>query len=773
MERLDPIRYEIFYNKLDQIVNEGKEVIRYLSGSTITRESGEVLSAFYLPDGEAVIIACGILMHVMNVTRVIRYMMENRYDASDIGIYDGDQFINNDPYIGGMHVPDTAVIAPVFYGDELVGWVAGISHTTETGAIEPGGMAPSATEACHDGIHLPAVKLVERGRMRRDVYQMILRSVRDQRGMELDLRARIAGNERVKRRILELIDEFGIEFFKRATEEIVRDAERQARERIRRFRPGRYLSRHFSDSFRPGESRLSVIELEMEVTEGGELIFRFPVVSPQSPCYDNAYLPAVEATIFYTLLVLLFYDCRWNTGIARVIRIEVPEHSRINADANMSVGYATVGIGSVLCETVSEAVCRALYAAGNERDIILGGTIPCGAIISGIDQFGRMGGNIIMSTGIGGSGGRIGRDGHDTVFAMFTPRIYYPDAEGEEMLMPIVHVINRFRPDSGGFGKYRGGSGFLSSQLIHRSNSVFPVGIGTGNKIPPTQGIFGGYPGASSYFGLLFDTSFYEEKALFSDHDEIIGRIKGKFIECGANFSVRPMKSGDMILVAIGGGAGIGDPIERDPELILRDVEDGLATVEVASRVYKVVIDRDRFEIDYEGTKRLREREREERLRRGIPVKEYVREMVERRRSGDYPEPVRRFLDELINFSGVFREELEFEEEFVRCGGGGLGEVRVRRELFDLTLYLRVVEDEACREVVVCRECGYGFCYLGDNFKLYALVYERDPREVQPGRLGFDKEWCVYREFYCPSCGRQIEVEVTPQGMPILNNYKF
>ena len=164
MEELDPIRYEIFYNKLDQIVNEGKEVIRYLSGSTITRESGEVLSAFYLPSGEAVIIACGILMHVMNVTRVIRYMKENRYDALDIGIYDGDHFINNDAYIGGMHIPDTAIVAPVFYGNELVGWVAGISHTTETGAIEPGGVAPSATEAYHDGIHLPVLKLIEKGR---------------------------------------------------------------------------------------------------------------------------------------------------------------------------------------------------------------------------------------------------------------------------------------------------------------------------------------------------------------------------------------------------------------------------------------------------------------------------------------------------------------------------------------------------------------------------------------------------------------------------------
>jgi N-methylhydantoinase B/oxoprolinase/acetone carboxylase alpha subunit len=743
MERLDPIRYEIFYNKLDQIVNEGKEVIRYLSGSTITRESGEVLSAFYLPSGEAVIIACGILMHVMNVTRVIKYMKDNRYDASDIGIYDGDHFINNDPYIGGMHVPDTAIVAPVFYRDEVVGWVAGISHTTETGAIEPGGMAPSATEAYHDGIHLPAVKLVDRGRMRRDLYNMILRSVRDQRGMELDLRARIAGNERVKRRIIELIDEFGLEFFKLATEEIVNDAERQARDRIRRFKPGRYIARHFSDSFQPGKSKLSVIELDMEVTEDSDLIFRFPVVSPQSPCYDNAYIPAVEATIFYNLLVLLFYDCRWNTGIARAIKIEVLEHSRINADADMSVGYATVGIGSVLSETVSEVLCRALYTSGNEEDVMLGGTVVCAPIISGIDQFGRIGGNAITSCALGGSGGRIGRDGHDTVVAMFTPRVYAADTEGEEMLMPLIHTINRFRPDSSGFGKYRGGSGFLSSQLIHRSNSVFPVGIGTGNKIPPTQGIFGGYPGASSYFDLLLDTSFYEEKIIPVGHDDIIKRFRGKHFQCGANFSVHPMKSGDMILMAIGGGAGIGDPIDRDPELILRDIEDGLATVEVAERVYRVAIDRERFKIDYGKTKKLREKEKRDRLKKGIPVRDYIEEMVRRRRERNYPEPAQAFLDEIEGFSPEFREEIEFEERFMESKGGGVGEVKIKRDIFNLTLYLKVVEDEDRRYVIVCRECGYGYCYLGDNFKLYSLIYERDPMDIQPGRLGFTGNFIV------------------------------
>ena len=154
MAELDPVQYEVFYQRLDKLLNEAKEVLRYLSGSVITREAGEVQEAFYLPNGEASHIAAGILMHIMNVTRVIRYMDANDYASEDIGVYEGDQFINNDAYLGGMHNPDIGIIEPIFYKGKHIGYLAGISHTTEVGGVDVGGMPPAATEAIHDGIHL-------------------------------------------------------------------------------------------------------------------------------------------------------------------------------------------------------------------------------------------------------------------------------------------------------------------------------------------------------------------------------------------------------------------------------------------------------------------------------------------------------------------------------------------------------------------------------------------------------------------------------------------
>ena len=496
--KADPVKYELFYNRLDAILNEAKEVVRYLSGSVITRESGEVQQAFYLPDGQAAHIACGILMHIMNVTRVIKYMNENRYDEDDIGVRDGDQFINNDAFIGGMHNPDTGIIAPIFYKGKLMGHTAAISHTIEVGGIEPGGMCPRAVEAAHDGLHLPAVKLIEDGKMRRDIYNMILRAVRDPVGVELDIKARIAGNERTRQKLLELIEEVGPEYFTSACEQLIHDAAESARAKIKALRPGIYRVRAYDDSFGETE-KLAVMQVEMRVTKDGVLEIDVPVVSPQGRCFDNAYLPAVEATAFYTFLDLLFYDIRWNTGLAEAVKIGyILEGSRLNANADASVGYATVGIGAVFCNALTEGLGRIAFASGKPEDLLGGATTMNDTPVAGISQWGTFAANYLTSSAMAAGGGaRSDKDGMDSSVDMYNPWTYVSDTEGEEMLLPVLHITKRHRPDSGGFGRFRGGSGVEHITMVHDSPSVRVLHFGSGGKVPVNMGIFGGYPGVS------------------------------------------------------------------------------------------------------------------------------------------------------------------------------------------------------------------------------------------------------------------------------------
>lgn len=781
MAVLDPLKYEVFYQKIDKILNEAKEVLRYLSASMITREAGEVQVAFYLPSGEAVHIAAGIFMHIMNVTRVIRYMNANRYDADDIGIYDGDQFINNDAYIGGMHCPDTAVVAPVFHKGRLIGYVAAISHTTETGAIEPGGMCPSSRESIHDGIHLPAVKLIDRGKMRRDVLNMIFRQVRDSTAVELDIRARIAGNERARRRLMELIDEVGLPFFEAACKKLVDDAEAYARARIKSLKPGIYRARVFEDCSGL-EEKLSTMEVEVEaeVTKDGTLLIRIPVVSPEGRHFNNAYLPAVEATVFYTLLSTLLYDCRWNSGLSRAMKIEyVPENSRLSASPRAAVGYATVGIAAVFCNALMDILSRALYIAGREKDV-MGAPVPMNSqALGGINQYGGVFVQGITSkTMAAGGGARIDGDGMDSSVTVFNPWTCVNDAESEEFLMPMIHVTSKHRPDSGGFGKFRGGSGVEHINMIHGSNSTSLIHYGCGRKVPVQQGLFGGYPGCSSYFYWMLNTDMYEvidkQSEIPFEVEQVPQFLSGEYIPSPPTVAARDLKSGDMwVASSHGGGAGLGDPIEREPALVIKDIENKVASLEVAQKVYCVAINPETLEIDYEETKKLRAERRRERLELGIPGIKYLEQMVQVRKEKRLPKVVLDFFAETEKFCPIFKTEFDEEKEITEKGLKYIGKVGIREKLFSLTPYVDIVIDEKGRRLAVCSKCGFVYCEANNNFKLYCLVYEREPSDFWPGRLAYDKDWCIFREFYCPSCASQVEVEAVPPGSPIIHNYEL
>lgn len=786
MVKLDPVQYEIFYQRMDKMLNEAKEVVRYLSGGMITREAGEVQEAFYLPNGEAALIAAGILMHIMNVTRVIRYMNDNKYFADDVGIYDGDQFINNDAYIGGMHCQDTSIVRPLFYKDKHLGFTAAVSHTTDVGGIESVGVCPSAKESIHDGLHLNAVKLVEKGKIRRDVFSMILRAVRDSTYVELDIRARMAGNERANRRLFELVNDVGPDFFMEASSRLVDDAEAFARDRIKTLRKGKYRARVFDDCavLQQGElrERLAVIEIEIEITEAGDFLVRVPVVSPENEGFDNAYLPAIEATVFYTLLDLVLYDCRWNSGFARAIRIDyVPQKSRLSASPNRSTNFASVGIGSLFCDVLTDSISRALYVSGRYEDVAGAATVCNSSGLGGMNQYGKTVVQTIASNFVPcGIGALVDHDGIDSSVTMYNPWSYVTDAESEELGLPIIHISRNHRPDTGGFGKFRGGNGVTHITMIHGSPSIGLTKYGTGNKVPSNQGLFGGYPGAASYFELMRGTNIYEAiqhgSPLPFAPEEVsqLLEIRGEHYTGHTSCVERNLKSGDIwISPSHGGGAGLGDPIERDPALIVKDIEDKLATLEVAQKVYAVAINPETLEVDYGQTEKLRAERRKERFEQGIPGIKYLDQLIKARENKQLSSLILDFLDETERFCPAFGKELAREKEMVAHGLKSVGEVKVSQKLLSLTPYVDIVEDNKGHKLAICSQCGFVYCEANDNFKLYCLIYDRDPSYFYPGKLAYDKDWCVFREFYCPSCASQVEVEAVPPGTPILWNYEL
>jgi acetone carboxylase gamma subunit len=227
------------------------------------------------------------------------------------------------------------------------------------------------------------------------------------------------------------------------------------------------------------------------------------------------------------------------------------------------------------------------------------------------------------------------------------------------------------------------------------------------------------------------------------------------------------------LIQSASGAGGLGDPIERSPELVLADFRDGRVTLNTCEKVYCVSLNPSNLKIDYVKTEELRRGKRKERLERGVPGGEFLKSLVERREKREFPKPVLDFFDELVSFSSEFRQQLETEKKFEFRKLKPLVKVEVNKEIMDLTPYVKIVEDSGGRKITVCSKCGFAYSEAKNDFKLFSLIYERDPADVYPTHLATDKNWVVYREFYCPGCATQVEVEQCPECMTIIQEAKL
>jgi len=312
--------------------------------------------------------------------------------------------------------------------------------------------------------------------------------------------------------------------------------------------------------------------------------------------------------------------------------------------------------------------------------------------------------------------------------------------------------------------------------MIHGSDKVQVLHFGAGGKVPTNQGMFGGYPGAASYFDWVLDSDIYQkfnEGIASSNSQEALENFEGTHIPGPPNVLARSVKPGDFWLsTSNGGGAGSGDPLERDPEAVQKDIEDGVTTREFCEKNYGIVVNDDG--IDFAKTAANKNEMRKQRLLKGIPASDYIKALVNRRNEGNLPKVAIDFINETLAFSEDFSELLQAEERIATQNTKNNAQKASRKKtILNLTPYLDLIEDSNGETLIVCSQCDTIYCRPSENFKYFSLISERAPKEIQPGRLSFDGEWITYREFYCPGCAAQIEVEAVPPGWPILKTYEI
>ena len=613
IDSIDPVKYEIFRHRIFNILEEGRIAMRMVSGSAVVVEGGETLCSFYTSDGTPILTAAGILLHCTGARDFVIKAIE--WYEKDPGIYDGDQMLFNDPYIGGQHLPDQIIIKPIFYKGKRIAWTGAFMHESEIGAIEPGGMPPTATEIWHEGVAILGLKIVDAGKFRPEVFNTIVRHSRDPFTIGLDLKGRIAANNVCARRYLDLVERYGLDFVEAASWRIIDDSEKMARARLRGLPDGVWRSRLYGDT--NGLEELPFKVVCTMTKKGEEVTFDFTGSSPQNRASLNCTLAGTWGSLFVVLASQLFWEVPWNGGMLRTVKLIAPEGSVVNCKFPAACSNGVNTVGCQVTATAHECIAKMLYAGGKLEDVNSSwrGTRGAGPYFGGVNQYGQIVAGAILEGFAAGVGATPARDGVDTGANMMNPQSNIIDIEMLESNLPILYLSRWQALDSGGHGKFRGG---MAPEMVYKIHGTenFRLGFfGAGRRTPANWGMFGGYPTGPQEAHIVRGSNvldlFQNSRSIttFADLDQ----LKGEHLYPTSSYPSIPLKDGDVFSSRQGAGGGFGDPLERDPALVVRDVKRLAVSPEVARNVYGVVLDPKTGEALPEETATLREKMRAER----------------------------------------------------------------------------------------------------------------------------------------------------------------
>ena len=488
---------------------------------------------------------------------------------------DGDMILFNDPYISGTHLPDITLICPVFDEGEIIAYSANKAHHSDVGGKAPGSMAGDATEIYQEGVIIPPVKFVKKGKIDEEIASILLSNVRTKEIRMGDLRAQMAANLLGKKRILELAVRYGVETLHEAMEEIMTYSEKRMRLEIGKMRKGSYSAEDCLES--TGTSNKKV-KIKVTVTaKKDQLLFDYTGTDKQVEGPVNAVLGVTLSGVYYVLRCLTDQSIPMNDGCYRPLKVTVPEGTVMNpippspvAGGNVETSQRNVDVLiKAFAKIFPEKVCAACQ--GTMNNIAVGGIDP---------KNGKPW--TFYETVAGGFGGRKGMDGVDAIHTHMTNTMNTP-IEVIETAYPIRFLKYELRKDSGGPGKWRGGVGLERSWILLAPSATLSV-LAERTRMSP-WGLYCGKPGAKGEYYII--------------------KPNGKRIKLKSKCTVK-MEDGDIFVVRTPGGGGYGKPLDREPALVLQDVLNGLISVKAAEKDYGVIIDSVAMKVDLNATQKLR-----------------------------------------------------------------------------------------------------------------------------------------------------------------------
>lgn len=574
--KVDQVTVEVLSNAFMSIAEEmGMALIRSSYSANI-KERRDCSCAILNAKGESIGQAEHIPIHLGSMLTLVENILKH-YKLEDIE--DGDMFMANDPYNGGgTHLPDIALIAPVFYNGKIVAWCSNIAHHSDIGGRAPGSITGDSTSIFQEGLRIPPVRFIRRGEIVHEIMDMILLNCRTGFERGGDLMGQVSGNIVGSRRIVDVFDKYGEEVTLAGMDELMNYGERKMRAGIKAIPDGEYSFTDYMDD--DGNDLDTRIPICVKITvKDDEMTVDFTGTSKQVKGAINCVVNATKATVFYSLKSIIDSSLPPNAGFTRPIRIIAPEGTIVNPKEPAAVGARTD-----VCQRIADVIFGALGTVLPHQVMAGCNSAVTVCTISGNNP--RNGKFFVNPESLGGGfGARWNKDGLDGVHVHITNTSNLP-VECLEQEYPLRIERYEIREDSGGAGKYRGGLGYIKDYRTLVDDSSFGS-HGDRQKVAP-WGIEGGLEGEPGCFILN----------PYGDAPYIFRSGKNSGVE---------LHAGDIISVHTPGSGGYGNPFERDPEKVLYDVKNHKVSLGKARELYGVILNEDTMTVDYEATARCRE----------------------------------------------------------------------------------------------------------------------------------------------------------------------
>jgi N-methylhydantoinase B len=590
----DPIFLEILNNRLNGIVSEMGHIIHKASFSPFIKEAWDF--------GEGLVSLSGEIFSYprdIGVSFMVAALMDEAVKAID-HYEPGDIIIANDPTTtGGLctHLPDFHLLKPYFRDGELICFSWTFIHSSDVGGLVPGSIAPIAYDIYQEGLRVPAMKLVKGGILNKELMDILLANTRTPHYNEGDLRALMASMRVAEQRLDQTIDKYGLAAFRQGIDDLLLYGELRARDVISEIPDGAYEMSDYMELDMIGQAPAR-IKLKLEIS-GSNVHLDFSGSDPQVRAALN--LPTfgknhhfINAGVF-NFIYAVDNAIPLNRGILRPIQVTIPAGSLLNPEPSAAVGvrFATgVRVMDLVFGCLSQATERPDTPARVRSRAPTAGSGLLGVVLLALvdERTGELKVNVVQPMW-GGSGGRPTKDGIDgaDLAAGFLRNI---PAETSEAEMPMLLHKYQFADGTPPAGKWRGGLGLDLRFEVFTPDAVVTARGMERFQIHPWGRLGGAY-------GTLGQTIINPETKGAKKIGKIIDALR--------------LEPGMVVQILTPSGGGFGDPFERDPGHVLRDVRDGFLTVRAARRQYGVAINRG--QLDHKTTSKLRT----SRGRRAVP----------------------------------------------------------------------------------------------------------------------------------------------------------